>query len=89
MPYRQPPKRIVRESVDLHDAKTHLSALVDRAAAGEEFVITKFGQPMASLVPLEPLRAKRVPGLGCGRWLVADDFDALLPSEVLDSFEGR
>jgi prevent-host-death family protein len=89
MPRRQPPKRTVREPVALYDAKTHLSALVDRAAAGEEFVITKSGHPMARLVPLEPVRGKRVPGQGKGRWHVADDFDAPLPDAILDAFEGR
>ncbi len=85
---RKPPTRTVREPVALYEAKTHLSALVDRAAAGEEFVITKSGQPMARLMPLEQVRAQRVPGQGKGRWQVAADFDAPLPDDALDAFEG-
>lgn len=89
MPGRKPFKPLVREPVSLYDAKTHLSSLVDRAAAGEEFVITKSGQPMARLVPLEEVRAERVPGQGKGRWRVARDFDSPLPEAILDAFEGR
>lgn len=89
MAARKPPKALVREPVSLYDAKTHLSSLVDRAAAGEEFVITKSGQPMARLVPLENSRAERIPGQGKGRWRVSKDFDSPLPDDVLDAFEGR
>jgi prevent-host-death family protein len=89
MPPNKPTARVVREPVALYEAKTHLSSLVDRAAAGEEFVITKSGHPMARLVPIEPLPTTRVPGQGKGRWHVADDFDAPLPDDLLDAFEGR
>lgn len=89
MPPNKPPARVVREPVALYEAKTHLSSLVDRAAAGEEFVITKSGHPMARLVPIEPQPTTRVPGQGKGRWHVADDFDAPLPDDLLDAFEGR
>jgi prevent-host-death family protein len=81
-------KKFVRESVGLYDAKTQLSALVDRAAAGEEIVIMKSGQPMARLVPMESRAHLRVPGQGKGAWKVAADFDAPLPDGVLDAFEG-
>jgi prevent-host-death family protein len=84
-----PPVRRVREAVGLYEAKTQLSALVDRAAAGEEIVIMKSGQPMARLVPMEGLRERRVPGQGAGQWTVSEDFDAPLPPDVLDAFEGR
>jgi prevent-host-death family protein len=89
MPARKRSVIKVQEPVALYDAKTHLSSLVDRAHAGEEFVITKSGQPMARLVPLERQPAARVPGQGKGRWRVARDFDAPLPDEVLDAFEAR
>lgn len=82
-------KRLVRETVTLYQAKTHLSRLVDRAAAGEEIVIAKSGRPRARLVPLEDTRALRVPGKGKGRWRLRKDFDAPLPREVLKDFEGR
>ncbi len=86
---RKPAKHVVREPVALYDAKTHLSSLVDRAAAGEEFVITKSGHPLARLMPLEQAPEKRVPGQGKGRWRVAKDFDSPLPDDILDAFEGR
>ena len=86
MSRKQPP--IVRETVSLYQAKTTLSALVDRAAGGEEIVISKSGKPKAKLVPLEDTRPQRVPGKGRGRWRVADDFDAPLPGDVQGSFEG-
>jgi prevent-host-death family protein len=83
-----PKKPVVRETVSLYEAKTQLSRLVDRAAAGEEIVIAKSGRPRARLVPLEDTRALRVPGRGKGRWRVRKDFDAPLPDEVLRGFEG-
>lgn len=81
-------KRVVRETVSLYEAKTQLSRLVDRAAAGEEIVIAKSGRPRARLVPLEDTRALRVSGKGKGRWRVGKDFDAPLPDDLLDRFEG-
>jgi prevent-host-death family protein len=80
---KQPPQ--VHETVSLYDAKTHLSALVDRAANGEEIVITKSGKPMARLAPLPP-KAKRVPGQGRGQWHISPDFDDPLPEYILREF---
>ena len=82
------PRKVVRESVSLYDAKTHLSSLVERAAAGDEIVITKSGRPRARLVPLEDTRALRVSGRGKGAWRVSADFDAPLPEDILKAFEG-
>jgi prevent-host-death family protein len=84
-----PRKHIVRETVSLYEAKTQLSRLVDRAAAGEEIVIAKSGRPRARLVPLEDNRPLRVPGKGRGRWRVGKDFDVPLPDSLLEDFEGR
>jgi prevent-host-death family protein len=84
-----PRKRVVRETVSLYQAKTHLSRLVDRAAEGEEIVISKSGRPRARLVPLEDTRALRVPGKGKGKWHVSKDFDDPLPKAVIRDFEGR
>ncbi len=74
--------------VNIYEAKTHLSELVDRAAAGEEIVIAKAGEAMARLVPLRAVH-ERVPG----RWgtdvIVAKDFDAPLPSNLISAFEGE
>ncbi len=75
--------------VSLYDAKTHLSALVDRAAGGEEIVITKRGEARAMLVPAPaPASGKRVFGQNLmGITYVADDFDAQDP-EIIALFEG-
>lgn len=91
-PSPPPPRNtvaMVREHVALYDAKTNLSALVNRAAAGEEIVIMKSGRPLARLLPMDDSRTLRVPGKGRGYWEVADDFDAPLPDELLAAFEGE
>jgi prevent-host-death family protein len=73
--------------VNLYDAKTQLSRLVDRAADGEEIVIAKSGKPRARLVPLAK-KVLRKPGVWKGRISIARDFDAPLPPEVLKTFTG-
>lgn len=77
--------------VNIHAAKTHLSRLVDAAASGEEILIARAGKPVARLAPLQdaPVRPLRRLGLLAGKLRVPSDFDAPLPDEVLDSFEGR
>lgn len=72
---------------NIHQAKTHLSRLVDRAAAGEEIVIAKAGKPMARLVPFRTSTARRVPGRWKGRVVLAPDFDET-PEELIAAFEG-
>lgn len=77
-------------TVNLHAAKTHFSRLVDQAAAGEEIIIAKAGKPLAKLVPLGPAdKPKRKLGALTGRLLIPDDFDAPLPDDILDLFEGN
>lgn len=73
--------------LNLYEAKTQLSALVDEAAAGAEIVIAKAGRPRARLVPLRASK-KRRPGGSKGRIHIAADFDAPLPPEVLKAFTG-
>lgn len=75
--------------VNIHAAKTQLSRLVDQAAAGEEIVIARAGKPVARLVQLEEKPKKLVLGLLRGRISISDDFDAPLPDDLLDLFEGR
>lgn len=74
---------------NIYEAKTALSRLVERAAAGEEIVIAKAGRPMARLVPLSPRARRRKPGGWEGQVRISDDFDAPLPDDVLDAFEGE
>ena len=74
------------KSVNIHEAKTHLSRLVERVQAGEEIIIAKNGVPLARLVPLQAQTTPRRPGGWEGRIVIADDFDAPLPSELLAAF---
>ena len=74
--------------LNLYDAKTQLSALVEEAAAGAEIIIAKAGKPLARLGPLRDA-ARRRPGRGRGRIWIAGDFDAPLPQDVLNAFRGR
>ena len=62
--------------VNIHDAKTHLSRLVDRAAAGEEITIARAGKPVAKLVPYQAPTERRTPGSWRGQVWMAPDFDA-------------
>jgi prevent-host-death family protein len=73
--------------VNIYDAKTRLSELVDRAESGEEIVIAKAGRPVARLVPLLAVRESRAPGRWRGRARIAPDFDAPLPEAILRDFE--
>ena len=72
--------------VNIHQAKTHLSRLLERVALGEEIVIAKAGKPVARLVPVDRAVVKRVLGTAKGDFVVPDDFDAPLPKEVLAEF---
>jgi prevent-host-death family protein len=72
--------------VNVHEAKTHLSRLLDRAVAGDEVTIARAGHPIARLVPVSIPRGRPL-GLDAGRLELADDFDAPLPDDVLEDFE--
>lgn len=74
--------------VNIHEAKTHLSRLVERAAAGEEIVVAKAGRPMAKLVRYEKPKVAREMGGWEGRVWIADDFDEL-PDEIAAAFRGE
>lgn len=73
--------------INLYEAKTSLSELVERAAAGEEIIIAKAGRPKARLVPLGARAEPRQPGGWEGKVWVADDFDEPLPPDILAAFE--
>lgn len=75
-------------TVNVHDAKTHLSRLLERAHAGEEIILAKAGKPYARLVPLAPVQVQRRPGRLQGSIDTARFFDPL-PVEELDAWEGR
>lgn len=72
------------DTVNIHEAKTHLSRLIDRVEAGEEIVIAKRGKPVARLVPLQPVPARR-PGLLHGE--LTGDLFVPLPDDELEAWE--
>ena len=72
--------------VGVHEAKTHLSQLLKRVAAGEEIVIARGGKAVARLVPVTGVRRREL-GRDRGLFRVPDDFDAELPAELLKDFE--
>jgi prevent-host-death family protein len=74
--------------LNLYEAKTQLSSLVEEAAAGAEIVIAKAGVPRARLVPVKS-RMRRRPGGSKGRIWTSRDFDAPVPEAILDAFEGN
>ena len=76
--------------VNLYEAKTRLSELVDQAHAGQTVIIAKAGTPMAKLVPLNPPTKPRIKfGLLKGQFIESADFDEPLPEEELALWEGR
>jgi prevent-host-death family protein len=77
------------EKVNTHEAKTQLSRLLRRVALGEEITIANRGVPVARLVPVSAEKPMRKLGIFGDTIKISDDFDAPLPDEILDAFEGR
>ena len=77
------------KSVNVHEAKTHLSRLLAEVERGEEIVISRGGTPVARLLPFERPAAKRQLGMDRGLFEIPEDFDAPLPDDILADFEGR
>jgi prevent-host-death family protein len=75
--------------INLYEAKSRLSALVERAAAGEEIIIAKAGHPKARLVPFQPAKQLREPGGWEDKLWIAGDFDEPLPPDILTAFTGE
>jgi prevent-host-death family protein len=73
---------------NMHEAKTQLSRLAERAANGEEIVIARNGKPLARLVPVAEHRPRQL-GFWAGRVRVGEDFDEPLPEDMRAAFEGR
>jgi len=74
--------------VNIHQAKTHLSRLLQRVAAGEEITIARAGTPVARLVAIESKNNTRPLGFARDQIWIADDFDAPLPDDLLAAFYG-
>jgi prevent-host-death family protein len=77
------------KTINVHEAKTQLSRLLEEVAAGQEIIIAKAGKPVARLVSLRTASKKRQLGILEGRLTVMPDFDAPLPDAILDAFEER
>lgn len=77
------------ETVNIHDARTRLSQLVDKAASGEDVVVSRNGKPLVRITGLKAPKRQVKFGLLAGRVAVKADFDAALPGDVLADFEGR
>ncbi len=75
--------------INIHEAKTHLSRIVDEVAAGAEIIIAKAGKPMARLSPIGASAKPKKLGQLKGKIKVPDDFNAPLDEEILAQFEGR
>jgi prevent-host-death family protein len=75
-----------REVVNVHEAKTHLSRLLERVERGEEIVVARAGKPVARLVPVEPVPRRRPIGKYRGEIWVSEDFDEPLPWQVFPGF---
>jgi prevent-host-death family protein len=79
------------QTVNIHEAKTHLSRLVHEAARGNAFIIAKAGKPMVKVMPLseDELRSTRRLGFMAGEISVPDDFDSLGAMEIEELFHGK
>ena len=76
-------------TVNIHEAKTHLSRLVDAAAKGEPFIIAKAGKPLVKVVPIDAPAAPRRLGFMRGQFTVPDDFDTMYQEEIEKMFYGN
>ena len=78
-------------TINIREAKTHLSRLVDRAANGEPFIIAKAGRPLVKVVPLDAPPDKKPGRIGFmkGQIKVPDDFDTMMAEEIEDMFYGK
>jgi prevent-host-death family protein len=80
---------MMMKQVNVHEAKTHLSRLLDEAQAGEEITIARAGKPVAKLVPIRARRQRRKLGRLDGKLEIPDNFNDPLPEDVLAAFEGQ
>jgi prevent-host-death family protein len=79
------------KSINIHQAKTHLSKLVDEAAKGEPFIIAKAGKPLVKVVPIDAPEPKAVRRIGFlkGQISAPDDFDTMFAEEIAEMFYGK
>jgi prevent-host-death family protein len=81
----------ILETVNIHEAKTHLSRLIEKAAKGEAFIIAKAGKPMVKVVPIEDVEIpkKRRIGFMKGEIVAPEDFDTMMADEIEEMFYGN
>jgi len=77
------------QTINIHEAKTQFSKLIEAVSLGEEIIIAKAGKPAARLVPIQVKHPIRKPGSLKGKFKIAKDFDAPLPDDIQAAFEGR
>jgi prevent-host-death family protein len=80
---------LLMDIVNIHEAKTHLSRLVENAAKGEPFIIAKAGKPMVKVVPLDEEKPKVRFGALDGKYAVPDDIKAFAREEIEEMFYGK
>ena len=73
--------------LNIHEAKTHFSKLIERVNAGEEIVVARAGQPMVMLIPFRKSKKERKPGSAKGQITLSADFDAPLPEKIMKYFK--
>jgi prevent-host-death family protein len=76
-------------TVNIHQAKTHFSKLIERVRLGEEIIIAKAGEPVARLIPEARPGKRRELGTAEGQIWISENFDDPLPDDLLDLFEGK
>ena len=77
------------EQINIHAAKTHLSSLVDKAAAGEPFIIAKAGRPLVTVTPYKPVLPSARTGFLKGKISIPADFDQMGGNDISGLFEGE
>jgi prevent-host-death family protein len=76
-------------TVNIHEAKTHLSRLIEAAVKGEPFIIAKAGKPLVKVQAIEPADGSRRIGFMKGEFTVPDDFDTMFQDDIIAMFEGE
>ena len=76
------------QTINIHEAKTQFSKLIEAVAQGEQVIIARSGKPVASLVAISATPNRKAGALK-GKINIVEDFDAALPEDILDAFEGK
>jgi len=77
------------ETINIHEAKTHLSKLVDRASKGEQFIIAKAGKPLVKVVAIDTTDHVKRLGFLAGEYTIPDDFNQMKQADIEELFESE